>query len=65
MLPRQGAMERTKNVPQAHNSKGNSWLEPSPRFAHSLSRAYFSLDFLAPFKFQLTVSRKPPVVVGC
>ena len=49
MLPRQGAMERTKNVPQAHNSKGNACLEPSPRFAHSLSRAYFSLDFFPLF----------------
>ena len=49
MLPLQDAMERTKNVPQAHNSKGNSWLEPSPRFAYFLSRAYFSLDFLTHF----------------
>ena len=50
MLPLQGAMARTNNVPQAHNSKGNAWLEPSPRFAHSLSRAYFSLDFLGTFQ---------------
>ena len=25
----------------------------------------FYTDYSAPFKFQLTVSRKPPVVVGC
>jgi len=57
---------------RAVGALGLAQQRPRIRFATTgdarsvdIHSGYYYTIFMAPFKFQLTVSRKPPVVVGC